>query len=198
MPNSASLAYIKGMSYEITYEGTPNPHSLKFTVNAKISSKNLEIKDRNQAKQSPLAEKILGFPWAKSVFLGENFITVTKEDWLEWDMIQDPLAEIIKEHLNEGGKVLIPAPPELKNTKTERTETDETAKKIIEILEKDIQPAVAMDGGYIEFVSYEDGLVYLRMKGACSGCPSSAFTLKQGIEARLKQSLPEVKELIAI
>ena len=71
-------------------------------------------------------------------------------------------------------------------------------KKIKEILEKDIQPAVAMDGGYIEFVDYQDGLVYLKMQGACSGCPSAAFTLKQGIEARLKQSLPEIKEIIAI
>lgn len=187
------------MSYKITYEETPNPHSLKFTVNAKILNKSLQIKDRNQAKQSPLAEKILGFPWAKTVFLGEDFITVTKEEWLEWDMIQDPLADIIQEHLNEGGKVWIEA-PSLESQKSETQEGDisETAKKIKEILEKDIQPAVAMDGGYIEFVSYQDGLVYLKMQGACSGCPSAAFTLKQGIEARLKQSLPEVKELIAI
>ena len=171
------------MSYKITYEGTPNPHSLKFTVNAKILSKSLEIKDRSQAKQSPLAEKILGFPWAKSIFLGENFITVTKEDWLEWDMIQNPLADIIQEHLNEGGKVLVelpPSKPQKEATKKEGEDAgiNETAKKIKEILEKDIQPAVAMDGGYIEFVDYQDGLVYLKMQGACSGCPSAAFTLK--------------------
>ena len=189
------------MSYKITYEGTPNPHSLKFTVNTKILSKSLEIKDRSQAKQSPLAEKILGFPWAKSVFLGEDFVTVTKEDWLEWDMIQNPLADIIQEHLNEGGKVLVELPPSRPEAAKKGEEEDginETAKKIKEILEKDIQPAVAMDGGYIEFVDYQDGLVYLKMQGACSGCPSAAFTLKQGIEARLKQSLPEIKEIIAI
>ena len=189
------------MSFHVTYEATPNPQSLKFVVNSQICDEILEISDRTQARRSPLAEKILGFPWAKSVFLGKNFITVTKEDWLEWGMICDPLSELIKEHLARGEKVLLPqqSPVQKESAKMQSGKEDsEELKKIKEILERDIQPAVAMDGGYIEFVSYEDGIVYLDLQGACSGCPSSSFTLKQGIEERLKQFVPEVKGVEAV
>ena len=189
------------MSVQVTYEITPNPHSLKFIVDSKICDEILEVNDRNQASRSPLAQKILGFPWAKSVFLGENFVTVTKEDWLEWDIICDPLSELIKTHLEKGEKVLLPKISH-SNNKSKKANSEEEGseeiKKIKEILDKDIQPAVAMDGGYIEFVSYENGIVYLNLQGACSGCPSSSFTLKQGIEERLKQFVPEIKEVVAI
>ena len=180
------------MPFQVTYENTPNPQSLKFVVNSPICDEILEVSAENQ-NRSPLASKILGFPWAKKVFLGENFVTVTKEDWLEWDIICDPLSHLIKEHLERGEKVLLPKMASKK--KEEATEDSETVKKIKDILEKDIQPAVAMDGGYIEFVSYEKGIVYLSLQGACSGCPSSSFTLKQGIETRLKQFIPEIKEV---
>jgi len=180
--------------FEIKCETTPNPDSLKFIVSEKISDEILEFKDREGASRSPLAEKILGFPWAKSVFLGQDFVTITKEDWLDWDMISNPLADMIKEHLDQGGKVLLPKKSDLKK---EENETEDV-KKIKEILERDIQPAVAMDGGYIEFVSYEDGIVYLSLQGACAGCPSSTMTLKQGIETRLKQFVPEIKEVLEV
>ena len=187
------------MPYQVTYEITPNPHSLKFVVNTPICDEILEISDRNQSSRSPLATKILGFPWAKTVFLGENFVTVTKEEWLEWDIVCDPLSDLIKEHLERGEKVLLPKATSAKKEKTSLTEEDsEDVKKIKEILEKDIQPAVAMDGGYISFVSYKDGIVYLSLQGACSGCPSSTFTLKQGIETRLKQFVPGIKEVIDV
>ena len=187
------------MPFQVTYEMTPNPHSLKFVVSTPICDEILEIKDRNQAKRSPLASKILGFPWAKSVFLGENFITVTKEEWLEWDVICDSLSELIKDHLDNGEQVLLPKADSTEKDKTKPPEDDsEEVKKIKEILEKDIQPAVAMDGGFIEFVSYKDGIVYLSLQGACSGCPSSTFTLKQGIETRLKQFVPEIKEIVDV
>ena len=183
------------MSFQVSYENTPNPNSLKFIVNSKICDETVEITDRNQAKRSPLALKILGFPWAKSVFLGENFVTVTKEDWLEWDMICDPLSELIQEHFNQGEKALLPkqSSEDLKNQ-----EDSPEVQKIKEILETDIQPAVAMDGGYIEFVSYKKGIVYLSLQGACSGCPSSTLTLKQGIENRLKQFVPGIKEVVEL
>ena len=182
------------MSFKLSYEQTPNPQSLKFVVDSKICDETVEIKDRTQAKRSPLALKILGFPWAKSVFLSENFVTVTKEDWLDWDMICDPLMELIQDHLNKGEKVLL---PKADLNKTNSTDSKE-AKKIKEILDKEIQPAVAMDGGYIEFISYENNIVYLSLQGACSGCPSSSLTLKQGIENRLKQSIPEIKEVMEV
>ncbi len=189
------------MSFKLNYEATPNPNSLKFVVNSQISNEGLEISDRTQASRSPLAQKILGFPWAKSVFLGENFITVTKEDWLDWDMVSDPLSELIREHLERGEPILLPkkSPVQKKSLdQVQAQEDSEELKKIKEILEKDIQPAVAMDGGYINLVSYENGIVYLDLQGACSGCPSSSLTLKQGIETRLKQFVPEVKEVVAV
>ncbi|MCZ0932707.1 MAG: NifU family protein [Oligoflexia bacterium] len=183
------------MPFKVSYESTPNPHSLKFRVDSKICEEIIEITDRTQAQRSPLALKILGFPWAKSVFLGENFVTVTKEDWLEWDMIRDPLLELIQDHFNKGEKALLPKQPE----REQKNQADsEEVKKIKEVLETDIQPAVAMDGGYIEFVSYENGIVYLSLQGACSGCPSSTLTLKQGIESRLKQFVPEIKEVMEV
>ena len=181
------------MSFQVTYETTPNPHSLKFVVNRPICTEKLEIQDRSQASRSPLAAKILGFPWAKTVFLGENFITVTKEDWLDWDSLSDPLSELIKEHLERGEKVLL---PKKKMDSANTKEDSEDVQKIKEILEKDIQPAVAMDGGFIEFVSYKNGIVSLKLQGACSGCPSSAYTLKQGIESRLQQFVPGIKEVV--
>ncbi len=184
------------MPFQVTYEMTPNPHSLKFVVNHSICDETLEIRDRRQAKRSPLAEKILGFPWAKAVFLGENFVTVTKEEWLEWDIICDPLSDLIQDHLEKGGKALLPKTDSAGKGAVEND--SEEIKKIKEILEKDIQPAVAMDGGFIEFVSYENGIVYLSLQGACSGCPSSAFTLKQGIEERLKQFIPTIKEVVDV
>ncbi|MBC6415755.1 MAG: NifU family protein [Bdellovibrionales bacterium] len=181
--------------FEVRYETTPNPQSLKFILNKKISDEIIEFKDHQSALRSPLALKILGFPWAKSVFLGENFVTITKEDWLDWETIQEPLLDLIQEHFNQGEKALLEKKEDRNLTKTNETED---VKKIKDILKKDIQPAVAMDGGYIEFVSYEKGIVYLSLQGACSGCPSSTITLKEGIEARLRQFVPEIKEVVSV
>ena len=97
------------MTFQVTCETTPNPQSLRFVLNKPICDETLEIKNRAKAGRSPLAGKILGFPWAKSVFLGKNFVTVTKEDWLQWDMIQGPLSDLIREHLERGEKALLPA-----------------------------------------------------------------------------------------
>ena len=178
--------------FKVSYENTPNPQSLKFNLNHKICDQVIEFKDRQSAERSPIALKILGFPWVKSVFLGENFITITKEDWVEWDIISDPARDLIEDHFNQNGQALLPKKEELSH------ENSEEAQKIKEILDRDIQPAVAMDGGYIEFVSYEKGIVYLSLQGACSGCPSSTVTLKQGIETRLKQFIPEIKEVVDV
>ena len=118
---------------------------------------------------------------------------------MEWEVICDPLSDLIREHLDRGEKVLLPKREEIKKETEDSEAVDsEDVKKIKEVLEKDIQPAVAMDGGYIEFVSYKDGIVYLSLQGACSGCPSSTFTLKQGIETRLRQFVPEIKEVVDI
>ena len=183
------------MKYSITFEPTPNPQSLKFVVNQPISKEIFEVNNPEKAKRSPLAAKILGFPWAKSVFLGENFLTVTKEEWVDWDILSDPLLDLIKEHLEKGEKVLL---PEVKASAPSDKTSSDTVRLIKEIIETEIQPAVAMDGGYIDFVSYENKKVYLNLQGACSGCPSSSYTLKEGIETRLKQSIPEIEEVVSV
>ena len=189
------------MKYLVICEPTPNPESMKFLVDKPICSEIFEVDSPEKAKRSPLAAKIMGFPWAKSVFLSENFLTVTKEEWVEWDILTEPLADMIKEHLESGGQVLLPElkKPELKKPESSAQSSDSKSVRLIkEIIENEIQPAVAMDGGHIDFVSYENGKVYLDLQGACSGCPSSSYTLKEGIETRLKQVLPEIEEVIPV
>lgn len=190
------------MEIKVTCEQTPNPQSLKFVLNTQIASEILEITDRNQASRSPLAAKILGFPWAKSVFIGENFITITKEDWLEWDMLSDPIADMIQGHIEKGEKVILQPPTSTEKSTNSDGKTDAqdcpTTQKIKSIITKEIQPAVAMDGGYIEFVSYKENIVYLSLQGACSGCPSASYTLKEGIQTRLQQDIPEIKEVVSV
>lgn len=183
------------MAIQVMYEKTINPQSLKFLINKSICNETLDIQNKDQAKRSPLATKILGFPWAKGVFLGKNFITITKESWLEWDIVCEPLADLIKDHLEQGAEVLIPKSTKNNSNSKSLKKDSVQVQKIKEVLEKDIQAAVAMDGGHIEFVSYKNKIVYLKLQGACAGCPSSSVTLKQGIEARLKQVLPEIIEV---
>lgn len=191
--------------YSVFYEATPNPQSMKFIVTAMISPETANFTNQAEAKRSPLAQKLLGFPWAAGVFIGPTFVTVTKQEWVDWDVIAEPLSELIKEHLVRGEPVLTPENEgERKyfssgDTSTEDLESDTAVvRQIKKILREEIRPAVAMDGGDITFSKYEDNRVYLHMQGACSGCPSSAFTLKEGIETRLRDAIPEIQEVIAI
>ena len=191
---------------QISAESTPNPHSMKFTVSQNIAEENWEIEDIAKAGRSPLAQKILGFPWASKVFIGSNFITVNKEDWVEWEVLTGPLSQMIQEHIESKQVVLYPPEEVLEKKSAENTDdlesTDnvdsDTVQKIKQILEKEIQPAVAMDGGFIAFAGFENGTVFLKMQGACSGCPSSSVTLKQGIETHLKNQIPEVQQVVAL
>jgi Fe-S cluster biogenesis protein NfuA len=185
--------------YNVFYEATPNPQSMKFIVTAMISDESVNIASAAEASRSPLAQKILGFPWASGVFIGPHFVTVTKQEWVDWDIIADPLSELIKEHLQTGGAVLLPAAAEAagEDMNAEKPEDSAVVRQIKQILRDEIRPAVAMDGGDISFDRYENGRVYLHMQGACSGCPSSAYTLKEGIETRLREAIPEIQEVVA-
>ena len=183
---------------QISVEATPNPHSMKFTINQNIAEENWETEDINKAGRSPLAQKILGFPWASRVFIGSNFITINKEDWVEWEVLTEPLSQMIHEHIESKQVVLHPPVSEEKKDIENPEQDSETVQKIKQILEREIQPAVAMDGGFIAFAGFENGTVFLKMQGACSGCPSSTVTLKQGIETHLKNQLPEVQQVVAL
>lgn len=185
---------------EIFYEATPNPNSLKFNVMVEIATETMFFDEPTKSARSPLAQKLFGFPWMKAVHISPRAITVTKQDWVDWKIIADPLSNLLTEHLERGEGVLLPADAfEIPANSSAANENDSPiVKKIKEILERDIRPAVAMDGGDIVFSRYEDHRLYLHMQGACSGCPSSAITLKQGIEARLKEEIPELLEVISI
>lgn len=181
---------------DVFYEATPNPQSMKFVITQQIADNSVNFVKDTGAANSPLATKLFGFPWASEVFIGPQFVTVTKEDWVEWDMLADPLSNLIKEHLLNGEPVLV----ETVSTTAEEDDPNdpEIVRNIKKVLNSEIRPAVAMDGGDIVFAKYEEGLLSLHMRGACAGCPSSMITLKQGIEARLQELFPEIKEVVAL
>lgn len=178
---------------KIAVQETPNPQVLKFIFKDSLTKKAVEFDSAESArKSSPLAFQLLSFPWVKRVFIGENFISITKEDWVEWEPLKEPLIQMMASKVKED--ILLAQQDSSKNLETD---TD-IVKKIKSILDKEIQPAVQMDGGFIEFDHYKDGKVYLKMKGACSGCPSAEWTLKQGIEDKFKREIPQILEVISI
>lgn len=183
------------MTVQVFYQATPNPDSMKFIVDREIAAESASFTNAEESARSPLATRILNFPWAAGVMIGPNFITVTKQNWVEWEILADPLSDLIKEHIEAGQSVLggASAPAE-----DEDPNDSPIVKQIKKILREEIQPAVAMDGGDIRFSRFENGSVYLSMHGACSGCPSSAMTLKEGIESRLKAAIPEVTEVVSV
>lgn len=179
---------------QIFHEPTPNPLSLKYIVSESISEIPSEYSNAQAAESSPLASKIFGFPWTSSVFIGTNFITVTKQDWVDWDVLADPLASLIKEHIDNGEPIQL----QILNSNTSDEADSPEVRKIKEVIHRDIRPAVAVDGGDIVFHKFENNIVYIYMRGSCSGCPSSTYTLKMGIETRLKEALPQISEVIAL
>ena len=177
-------------------ESTPNPAALKFVVNKMITKNAVEFKNIDQSAPSPLATELFKFPYVKEIFIDENYISVTKYDINEWQDITLELRTFIKQYIENGGTVLdeslIQTIVKDEKAKDESFDSlDETSQKIINILEEYVKPAVAADGGNIAFDSYneEDKTVKVILQGACSGCPSSTFTLKSGIENMLKSML---------
>lgn len=188
---------------QVFYEATPNPQAMKFIVTKKIADETVSFDDPQKAIRSPLASKIFGFPWASAVMIGPTFVTITKQDWVEWSILADPLSSLIEEHLERNEDVLLSADsnsPATRDVANEGVNEDdsEVVKKIKRILNTEVRPAVAMDGGDIAFDRYVDNVVYVHMRGSCAGCPSSTMTLKQGIEVRLKEAIPEIAEVVSI
>lgn len=186
----------KKIAFTVYAEITPNPSVVKFVSNKKLVTQTFEFTSIDEAKDSPLATELFHFPFVKNVFIDENYVSVTKYDIAEWQDITLELREFIKSFL-ESGKEVITASAAKKHEKTEPQiqekfdALDETSKEIVNILEEYIRPAVANDGGNIQFESYDADTkkVKVILQGACSGCPSSTITLKNGIETMLKQML---------
>ena len=191
-------------------ESTPNPKVMKFVANrAIIQGDSVEFMNIDEAKNSPLAMKLFHFPFVREVFIAKNFVSLTKYDAMEWEDVVMEVREFIREYLAEGSVVVHEIEEvQVKETPKELTETaapinqqelGEVETRIVDILDEFVKPAVESDGGNIRFMSYEAGVVSVLLQGACSGCPSSTVTLKQGIENLLKKMLPTlVKEVVAL
>ena len=175
-------------------ENTPNPNSLKFLPGKKVSNDGpLEITDKNESKNE-LIRNILSVNGVTGIFLAEDFLSVNKDEKIEWEDLKHIIISFINDYYSNGNEIVID------NNRIYSNESDlsEIEKQIVKILETKIRPAVAKDGGDIKFKEYKDGVVTVNLQGSCSGCPSSTMTLKQGVQNLLCHYIPEIKEVIAI
>jgi NFU1 iron-sulfur cluster scaffold homolog, mitochondrial len=181
-------------------EMTPNPETMKFVANKLLyPGKSIDFPDVESAKASPLAVELFGFPFIKSVFIASNFVTLTKINETDWQDVIPTIRQFLKEYLEEGKAVINEEEVTIQQTDGNAisADDDDVVKRIKELLENYVKPAVEMDGGAIQFRSYNEGVVNLMLQGSCSGCPSSMITLKAGIEGMMKRMIPEVKEVVA-
>jgi len=173
----------------IYLESNPNPNSLKFVLNEILVPEGMSFDFPNQesANEAPLAQELFSYPFVTRVFYMSNFITVTKNESIQWIEVQDTIKNHIKNFLEAGKLILDSKAPAKENT----DEDSETVQKIKTILDEYIRPAVEQDGGAISFHSLIDGVVTVTLQGSCSGCPSSTITLKAGIENLFKKLMPD-------
>ncbi len=174
-------------------EITPNPNSLKFLPGMVVSNSGpYEITSKDKINNE-LVKNILAVNGVEAIFLGQDFISVNKNEETNWDEIKHIVISLINEFYSSGRKFVID-----ENAQYEKTDLNEIEEKIIKILDQKIRPAVARDGGDIKFMEFKNGIVKVQLQGSCSGCPSSTMTLKQGVQNLLCHYLPEVKEVISV
>lgn len=188
----------KKVPVTIYAESTPNPAVTKFVANKNLVPAMFEFTSIDEAKSSPFATELFHFPFVKSIFIDKNYVSITKYDIAEWNDITMELREFIRTYIENGNPIVVADAPEIKQNTEQAKEAhfetlDDTSKEIINILEEYVKPAVASDGGNIQFESYDENTknVKVILQGACSGCPSSTFTLKNGIENMLKEMLKD-------
>jgi Fe-S cluster biogenesis protein NfuA len=183
------------LRFRLHAERTPNPDSIKWVVGQRLvrDREVAHFSERPSEEVSPLAARLFEIDGVVGVFFASNFATVTKREDIQWTDIAQPIVDAIRECVGGGGSALGPA-----FVASDPAEEGEVVARIRQILEEEIRPMVAMDGGDIVFAGFRDGMVEVYMHGACSGCPSSTATLKHGIEARLCEEIPEVEGVIAL
>ena len=186
-------------------EQTPNPESLKFVTNRMLYKGTADFREASLAEQwSPMATSLFEMPFVKGVYICNNFVTITKEFNYSWDDIMMKLKEFIKQYVEDEKEIIKEGfADEMSKMEEEQLlqsySEDEAVlvKKIKDLIDTYVKPAVEMDGGNIEFKSFKDGIVTVILQGSCSGCPSSTVTLKSGIEGMLKRMVPEVQEVVS-
>ncbi len=180
----------------IQTESTPNPNALKFLPGVEVSPQEPVYMTSTEGCTSPLARKLFAINDVAGVFFGSDFITITSVEGGSWDVMKPQIIMAIMDHFVAG----MPVFDDIPSIKTSISQSDltEVEKQIIEIIETRVRPSVAMDGGDIVYQGFENGIVMLELRGACSGCPSSTITLKDGIESMLKHYVPEVQGVEAI
>ena len=172
---------------------TPNPNSLKFLPGKKVSNSGPYEITKKEDIQNDLIRNILSVNGVEGIFLGEDFISVNKNDEIKWDEIKHIVISFINDFYSDGKEYVID-----ENIEEPEVNLDEIEQRIVKILDQKIRPAVARDGGDIKFKEFKDGVVKVQLQGSCSGCPSSTLTLKQGVQNLLCHYLPEVKEVVAV
>ena len=175
-------------------EITPNPNSLKFLPGKKVSNDApIELTDKNESNNE-LVRNILSINGVTGIFLSDDFLSVNKDEKIEWEDLKHIIISFINDYYSNGNEIII----DKKSKSSSSLNLSDVEKKIINILETKVSPAVARDGGDIKFKEFKDGVVIVNLQGSCSGCPSSAMTLKQGVQNLLCHYIPEIKEVIAI
>ena len=178
----------------IQTQNTPNPNSLKFLPGKKVSNDlPIEITDKNKSNNE-LIRNILSINGVKGIFLADDFLSVNKDEKIEWEDLKHIIISFINDYYSNGNNIIIDKERKI----SQNLNLSEIEKKIINILETKVRPAVARDGGDIKFKEFKDGIVTVNLQGSCSGCPSSTMTLKQGVQNLLCHYIPEIKEVIAI
>ena len=178
----------------IQTEVTPNPNSLKFLPEKEVSKIGpLEVKSKDDTNNE-LLRNILSINGVTGIFLGKNFLSVSKKDKINWEDLKHIIISFINDYYSSGNNYVLEEEKDLEANNN----LTEIEKKIINLLETKIRPAVAKDGGDIKFKEFKSGVVKVQLQGSCSGCPSSTATLKQGVENLLRHYVPEVKEVIAL
>lgn len=182
---------------DITIEQTGNDQQRKFVVGATISVREQEYVDSTQALQSPVAAKIFGFPWAEKVVVGQSYVTVEKQDWVDWSILEEPLQGLLSEHFSSLSEPIEENP--IMETKESQGQLDSPEAKTIQALIKEqINPALESHGGYVVLHSVENNQAFLEMGGGCQGCAMSYQTLKEGIEGAIKEAVPSIESVVDI
>lgn len=191
----------------VTIDNSQDPkfgdQSKKFNLNFEISQSVVEYSDSNEARRSKVATKIFGFPWTQKVVVGTHYLIITKQDWVDWNILAQPLCGLIQEHfqtLQDGNPnmINIEENPMAVASHAPKTVDHPFASAVKSVIDTQINPMVAMHGGQIELIDVKDTTVYIQMRGGCQGCASSTATLRQGVEQMIKGAVPEIQTVVDV